>query len=147
VDHICRSAGFDVGHVYLSCGRTGQIIPSRIWYLAPPASRFSTFVRNTSVSQLVPGQGLPGRVVSTGGPIVLDPLPDDVHTPRARAALASGLRAACGYPVAVDHQLMVVLEFLTTGTIRSSRELDALVGQLAVVLAPHLRDLDVEDLQ
>jgi hypothetical protein len=86
-------------------------------------------------------------VVCTGGPIVVDPLPDDVHTPRARAAIASGLRAACAYPVVANHELTVVLEFLTTGTIRSTSELDALVGQVAAVLTPHLRDLDVEDLQ
>jgi hypothetical protein len=147
VGHICRSAGFEVGHVYISCARTGKILPSRIWYLAPPASRFTTFVRSTSVSPLVPGQGLPGRVVCTGRPIVVDPLSDDVHMPRAHAAIASGLHAACAYPVVANQELMLVLEFLTTGSIRSSSELDALVERLAAVLAPHLRDLDLEDLQ
>jgi hypothetical protein len=147
VGHICRSAGFEVGHVYTGCASTGKILPSRIWYLAPPASRFTTFVRITSVSPLVPGQGLPGRVVCTGGPIVVDPLSDDVHLPRAHAAIASGLHAACAYPVVANQELMVVLEFLTGGSIRSSSELDALVEELAAVLAPHLRDLDVEDLQ
>jgi hypothetical protein len=147
VGHICRSAGFEVGHVYIGCARTGRILPSRIWYLAPPASRFATFLRVTSVSPLVPGQGLPGRVVCTGGPIVVDPLSDDAHLPRAHAAIASGLHAACAYPVVASQELMVVLEFLTGGSIRASSELDALVGQLAAVLAPHLRDLDVEDLQ
>jgi hypothetical protein len=147
VGHVCRAAGFEVGHVYLSCARAGTIFPSRIWYLAPPAGRFTTFVRSTSLSSLVPGQGLPGRVVCTGGPVVLDPVVDDGHMPRARAAIASGLHAACAYPVVANPELTVVLEFLTTGSIRPSGELDELVEQLTAVLAPHLRHLELEDLQ
>jgi hypothetical protein len=147
VGHICRSAGFEVGHVYVSCTRTGTILPSRIWYLAPPESRFTAFVRITSVSPLVPGQGLPGRVVCTGAPIVVDPMVDDVLLPRAHAAITSGLHAACAYPVVANQDLTVVLEFLTTGSIGSISELDVLIEQLVAVLAPHLRDLDVEELQ
>ena len=147
VGHICRSAGFEVGHVYIGCAGTGQILPSRIWYLAPPASRFTTFVRATSLSPLVPGQGLPGRVVCTGAPLIVDPLFDDVHAPRAHAAVASGLRSACAYPVVANPELVVVLEFLTSGSIRSTCELDALIEQLAAVLTPHLRDLELEDLR
>jgi hypothetical protein len=67
--------------------------------------------------------------------------------PRAHAAVASGLRSACAYPVVANRDLTVVLEFLTTGSIRSSIELDALAEQLAAVLTPHLWDLDLEDLQ
>jgi hypothetical protein len=66
--------------------------------------------------------------------------------PRARAALASGLRAACGYPLQVDAELTVVLEFLATGPVRRTGELDALVEQLAARLRPHLRDMAAEDL-
>jgi GAF domain-containing protein len=146
VGHICRSAGFEVGHVYTCSAGTDQILPSRIWYLAPPASRFAPFVRSTSLSPLVPGQGLPGRVVCTGGAIVIDPLSDDVHMPRAHAAVASGLRSACGYPVVANQELVVVLEFLTSRSIRSSGAPDALVAQLAAVLAPHLRNLEPEEL-
>jgi hypothetical protein len=147
VGHVCRSAGFEVGHVYLSCTDTGQILPSRIWYLAPPASRYAAFVRTTALSPLVPGQGLPGRVVCTGGPVVVDPLCGDVHPSRAHAAIAAGLRAACGFPVVANRDLTVVLEFLTSGSIRPGGELGALVERLAAVLAPHLRDLELEDLR
>jgi hypothetical protein len=86
-------------------------------------------------------------VISTGGPVFLHPLPDSPHTPRARAAIASGLRAACGYPLEVNPELTVVLEFLATGAIDRNSELDTLIEQLADVLRPQLRDLDSEDLQ
>jgi hypothetical protein len=39
--HVCRSAGFKVGHVYLSCTGTGRILPSHIWYLQPPRAATS----------------------------------------------------------------------------------------------------------
>lgn len=61
---------------------------------------------------LLAGLWLRGRVErGARKPIVLDPLPDDTHTPRARAALASGLRAACAYPAVTDDELTVVRAF------------------------------------
>ncbi len=146
VEYICRSAGFEVGHVYVSCTEDGRIVPSQIWYLQPPESRFAGFVRTTSATRLVPGQGLPGQVVCRGVPVFLHPLPDSPHMPRAKAAIASGLRAACGYPLEVNPELSLVLEFLATGSIHPSSDLDTLIEQLSDVLRPHLRDLDVEDL-
>jgi hypothetical protein len=46
-----------------------------------------------------------------------------------------------------NRDLTVVLEFLTSGSIRPGGELGALVERLAAVLAPHLRDLELEDLR
>jgi hypothetical protein len=97
VGHVALSAGFEVGHAYV-CGTapggaaTEPVLPTRIWYLQPPASRFAAFVRTTAASPLVPGEGLPGRVVATGAPVVIDELPGDAHMARARSALACGLR-------------------------------------------------------
>jgi hypothetical protein len=146
VDCIRRSAGFEIGHVYVSCTDAGTILPSRIWSVEPPTSRFAHFVRATGSSSLVPGQGLPGRVVCSRAPVVIEPLSDNVHQPRARAAIASGLRAACGYPLEVSSELTVVLEFLTTGSIGPTGEIDALVEQLTAVVMPHLEHVEPADL-
>ena len=147
VGHICRSAGFEVGHVYLSETDTGRLLPSHIWYLQPPASRFTGFVRTTAVSPLVPGQGLPGQVVSRRAPVFIEPLPISAHMPRARAAIASGLRAACGFPLEANARLTVVLEFLAASSIEPSGELHLLVERLTDVLAPHLAELEARDLE
>ncbi|MFD2091431.1 hypothetical protein [Blastococcus deserti] len=146
VDHIRRAAGFEVGHVYVSCTGTSQILPSRIWSLAPPTGRFAPFVHATGLSPLVPGQGLPGQVICRRAPVVIEPLSDNVHLPRARAAIASGLRAACGYPVEVSSEVTVVLEFLTTSSIGPTGQVDALVEQLAAVLVPQLENSEPADL-
>ena len=146
VQAVCRSAGFEVGHVYLSCTGEGRILPSRIWFLQPPTGRFAAFVRTTASSPLVPGQGLPGQVVCAGAPVVIDALPGSAHMLRARAALAAGLRAACGYPLVVNPELTVVFEFLATGPIHPSTDLDALMEQLGRVLVPHLRELEYGEL-
>jgi hypothetical protein len=122
------------------------VLPTRIWYLQPPVSRFAAFVRITAASPQVPGDGLPGRVVATGAPVVIDELPADANMARARSALACGLRTACAYPLPVHPALTVVLEFLSSGALQRTTELDTLVTRLGEVLVPHLRDLEVEDL-
>jgi len=146
VSYICRSAGFEVGHVYLSDTDTGRILPSHIWYLQPPASRFTSFVRTTAATALVPGQGLPGQVVCSNAPVFIDPLPGSAHMVRARAAIAAGLRAACGFPLEANARLTVVLEFLAGTSLQPSSDLDTLVEQLSAVLRPHLRELEADDL-
>ncbi len=143
---ICVSAGFEVGHVYLGCTAAGWIRPSRIWYLRPPTSRFADFLRTTAGTTLVPGQGLPGQVVCSNAPVFLHPLVASSHMPRAKAALTAGLTAACGYPLKVNRELTLVLEFLAIGPIQQAAELDALVERLGALMLPHLRDLDAEDL-
>jgi len=143
---ICRSAGFEVGHVYLSHADAGQILPSHIWYLQPPASRFAGFVRTTATSPMVPGHGLPGQAVTTGGPIFIHPLPDSMHMPRARSAIASGLCAACAFPLRVNSRMTVILEFLASDVIHPSSELDTLLEQVTAVVLPHLRNLEVDEL-
>ena len=151
VGHVARSAGFEIGHAYVcgtapGGGAAEPVLPTRTWYLQPPVSRYAAFVRTTAASTLVPGEGLPGRVVATAAPVVIDELPGDAHMARARAALSCGLRAACAYPVPAHPRLTVVLEFLTGGPLRRTGELDTLVDRLAEVLVPHLGDLEVEDL-
>ncbi len=151
VGHVARSAGFEVGHAYV-CGSapgsaaTGPVLPTRIWHLQPPLSRFTHFVRTTAASAMVPGEGLPGRVVATAAPVVIDRLPGDAHMARARAAISCGLRAACAYPVPAHPSLTVVLEFLSGEAIGRTRELDTLVERLTELLVPHLDDVEVEDL-
>jgi hypothetical protein len=151
VGYVARSAGFEVGHVYV-CGAppgsaaTAPVLPTRIWYLQPPGSRFAAFVRTTAASELVPGEGLPGLVVATAAPVVIEQLPGDAHMARARSALSCGLRSACAYPVPAHAGLTAVLEFLAGGTVHRTDELDALVGGLVEVLVPHLRDVELEDL-
>jgi hypothetical protein len=56
------------------------------------------------------------------------------------------LRAACGYPLEVSSELTVVLEFLTTGSIGPTGEIDALVEQLTAVVMPHLEHVEPADL-
>jgi hypothetical protein len=151
IGYVARSAGLEVGHVY-ACGAapgsaaTAPVLPTRIWYLQPPVSRFAAFVRTTAAAELVPGEGLPGRVVTTAAPVVIEQLPGDAHMARARAALSCGLRSACAYPVPAHPGLTVVLEFLAGGPLHRTDELDALVGRLTDVLLPHLRETELEDL-
>lgn len=76
------------------------------------------------------GEGLPGQVVSSGGPIWMVDAPGDANFPRAEAARRSGLHAAFGFPLNSPRGVVGVMEFFS----RESRQPDERVLQTMRVL-------------
>jgi PAS domain S-box-containing protein len=62
---------------------------------------------------LAPGEGLPGRVLSTGEPAWIVDAPNDGNFPRAHAARRSGLHAAFGFPLRSPRGIVGVMEFFS----------------------------------
>lgn len=67
------------------------------------------------------GEGLPGQVVSSGGPIWMVDAPEDANFPRAEAARRSGLHAAFGFPLNSPRGVVGVMEFFS-GELRQPDE-------------------------
>src|SRR5829696_5200107 len=57
------------------------------------------FGRDTLEATFAHGEGLPGRVWSTGEPAWIADVKDDPNFPRAAAAREAGLHAAFGFPI------------------------------------------------
>jgi PAS domain S-box-containing protein len=138
VTHLCKSAGWPVGHVYKPVlDGSGVLVAIDIWYLEDPA-RFEAFRAKTMETVLPSGIGLPGRVAQSGHPAWVPDVTVDPNFPRAAAAAAIGIRAGVAFPIIVGADVTAVVEFFATYVSEPNAEfLDAMVqigSQLARVV-------------
>jgi two-component system, cell cycle sensor histidine kinase and response regulator CckA len=108
---ICRSTGWEVGHVYLPARDYGQLTSSAIWHFA--SDRYKELATTTAPFVFSKGQGLPGRIWESGEPEWISILATDPNFPRGSFFTALGLNSGFGFPVGRE-QLQAVLEFFST---------------------------------
>lgn len=98
---------------------------------------FAEFSRSIS---LVPGFGLPGRIVSSGRPTWIDDVLEDRNFPRASAARRFGVHAAAGVPIAIGEATIgVVCGYAATPLERNEAALERM-AELAAGLGPWLAE-------
>ena len=107
---VCQSTGWPVGHVQLRDPDSQTLRSSGLWHPADD-QRYRVLREVTSATPLAAGEGLPGRVLASGEPLLIRDLAGDDNFPRLRAAQDLGVRAAFAFPVLVGDQVHAVLEF------------------------------------
>ena len=107
LDQVCAQTGWPVGHAYMLVGE--ELVTSRVWHLED-SERFETF-RRVRGHALGSGDGLPGRVLSSGKPAWITDVTKDRNFPRAQMATELGVKGAFGFPVLVGKDVVAVLEF------------------------------------
>jgi PAS domain S-box-containing protein len=116
LDQVCAHTGWPIGHAYLLAeDATGQLLSRSLWHLDDPR-RFATFQDSTEVTCLIPGVGLPGRVLASGKPAWIRDMAEAPHVPWADQASNVGVKAGCAFPVLVGAKVSAVLEFFSTQT-------------------------------
>ncbi|HEY7770552.1 sensor histidine kinase [Longimicrobium sp.] len=108
LDAVCRHTGWPAGHAYL-VEAEGELAPTGIWHLAAP-SRFPRLREVTRQTRFAAGQGLAGRVLSTGEPGWIEDVRRDPEFVRTVAA-DEGIHSAVAFPVLVGREVAGVLEF------------------------------------
>ncbi len=111
LDLVCAFTRWPLGHVYLLDAGTGLQRPHDVWHAESPA-RFSRFIAETMREPLMPGVGLPGRVVASQGAVWMADLHAD---PRAPAAAECGIAAGFGFPIVGTRGIQGVMEFFPSG--------------------------------
>jgi PAS domain S-box-containing protein len=147
LDLVCEYTAWPVGHVYLLDDTVVDRLPSsRIWSLAVPA-RFEAFRSVTEGGPASRDVGLAGLVLSSGKPAWTSRVASDLDLPRARAAMACGLRSAIALPIKVRAEAAGVLEFFSTAVVKPDDHLLAVMGSIVAVLGGALeRDRSGTDL-
>ena len=116
ISEICAFTDWPLGHAWLadSSGAAVTLKSTRIWNEHRP-ERFDAFCRHTEDRQFAAGEGLPGRVLSSGTSEWVRDLSLSVVAkfPRALSAEQVGLRAAFAFPVLVGSEVVGVLEFFS----------------------------------
>ena len=117
VAEVCRHFGWPAGHAYVPAqDGSGELSPSMIWHLTDP-EKFLTLRQITMRSRFAPGQGLPGRVLATRGPVWITDVRNDANFPRAQAGEDIGVTAAISFPVLIGTEVAAGLEFFAEDAI------------------------------
>jgi GAF domain-containing protein len=108
LEAVGRALGWQVGAVWELRRDDERLHCVCSWHSGQGAPEFEALTEELA---LAPGEGLPGRVLSTGEPTWIADAPDDANFPRAQAARRSGLHAAFGFPLRSPHGILGVMEF------------------------------------
>jgi PAS domain S-box-containing protein len=117
LEAIGDALGWQVGAVWELRREDGRLHCVQGWHAGEGAPEFEAL---TGQLALEPGEGLPGRVLSSGEPAWIVDAPADANLPRAHAARRSGLHTAFGFPLRSPSGIVGVMEFFT----RERREPD-----------------------
>jgi PAS domain S-box-containing protein len=107
---IGASLGWELGSVWEVDADDGRLRCVRTWHSGTEARQFEALSERLVLS---PGEGLPGRVVSSGEPAWITEVPDDANFPRADVARRIGLHAAFGFPLRSPRGVVGVMEFFS----------------------------------
>lgn len=130
---ICEFTGWPVGHLYL-LGDDGQtLFPSDIWYLEDK-KKFNNFREITQQSRLVPGEGLPGRVIAQSKAQFILDLKTDPNFPRATFAKEIGVISGFGFPILIEETAVGVMEFFSSTPMEPEERLMEVMESIGVLL-------------
>jgi diguanylate cyclase (GGDEF)-like protein len=143
---VCQFIGWPVGHVYLTDTASGasRLHSARIWHVAD-LERIAEFRAATELTDLEPGEGLPGRIHVTGSPVWLSDIADNSNFPRERAARLCGLKATCAFPVLNGSEVVAVIEFYIREILEPDQVLIRLMSQIGLQLGRVIERKRAED--
>lgn len=128
---VCDSTGWLLGQAWM-LGESGRLE-------CVPASHMSgagleQFRKGSLDMTFLPGVGLPGRVWLEKQPVWIDDVTRESNFPRARIAMAAGLRAGLGIPVKAGSEMIAVLEFFVREVRQEDKHLSGVVFSAATQL-------------
>jgi PAS domain S-box-containing protein len=125
---VCEGLTWDLGALWSVDRDAGLLRCIETWHTpSVSAPRFEAASRTTTV---VRGQGLPGRVWSSGAPAYIPDIVNDANFSRAHLAAHEGLHAAFGFPIVLGEDVLGVMEFFS----REIRQPDQdLLGMMATI--------------
>lgn len=119
---VQKLTGWPVGHVFLpSETQPARLLPSPVWH----SIRTGTFERLravTEASTFAAGEGLPGRIWASREP---QWIPDVNSDPVLRTRSPGGveIRAALGFPILAQDQVIAVVEFFSEAVVQPDPDL------------------------
>ena len=119
---ICESTGWEIGVIWNVDPQTHLLHCVDTWHL--PDTAITNFEILTRERGVLPGEGLPGRVLADGQPLWVTDLRQADNLPRTEAAANEGFSSAFCFPLLFRGDVIGVLEFFS----RERREPDA--GQM-----------------
>jgi len=111
LEEICVELDWDVGEVWHLDRGAGVLRCIQVWHR--PERAVPYFLAASQEMNYTPGQGLPGRVWSSGAPAWIPDVTADTNFPRVRAAVKDGLRGGFAFPILLSGEVLGVIEFFS----------------------------------
>ncbi len=108
IEAICTSIGWSVGTGWIVDEKGNVLRCVSVW--CSKELEASEFVEMTRSSSFEKGQGLPGRVWTSGQPVWIEDVVPDSNFPRGKAALRAGLHGAFAFPVRLGSESLGIIE-------------------------------------
>jgi PAS domain S-box-containing protein len=108
---ICLNLGWELG-AYWQYAPNQPVL--RCTHISAAEESLGTFIASSRENEMLPGEGLPGRVFSTSAPSWIPDLQNDENFARCAAAHEAGLQSAFAFPVLVGNDAIAVLEFMSS---------------------------------
>jgi PAS domain S-box-containing protein len=142
LEAIGRPLGWRLGAVWELDAPGGGLHCVRVWHAE---ARDEEFEALSEALTLGPGQGLPGRVLTSGAPLWMVDAPEDANFPRAEAARRSGLHAGFAFPMRGPGGVVGVMEFFAGELREPDERLLATMGALGSQLGQFVARRRAED--
>lgn len=107
---ICLNLGWELGAFWQHAGNRPVLTCTHI---SAADTTLGTFIAESRKNELLPGEGLPGRVFASSQPEWIANIHEDKDASRSLAAARAGLQSALAFPVLVDDDAIAVLEFFS----------------------------------
>ncbi len=111
IQAVCETTGWDIGGIWIVDHQAGVMHCVELWHR--PLVDFSEFEAITREFTFARGEGMPGRVWASGGPLWNADIIHDPNFPRAPYALKVGLNSAFGFPILFSDKIYGVIEFFS----------------------------------
>src|SRR5437016_7795517 len=139
---ICMNLGWELG-AYWQYAPHQPVL--RCTHISAVAQSLGTLIASSRENEILPGEGLPGRVFSTSQPAWINDLQKDERFARNGAAQQAGLQAAFAFPVLVGNDAIAVLEFLTATQREPEDELLETMASLGRQIGQFIKRKEAEE--
>ncbi len=107
----CQTLEWDLGELWTFDRAKNQSRCVEIWH--PPSPEFSEFAAASRRMGVAPDEGVIGRVGSSGQPVWIADLAEEVDLPRKPLLTLLGLRTAVGFPVKLRAETLGVIQLFS----------------------------------
>ncbi len=108
---VCESLGWNFGALWDLDREANVLRCVDCWYGA--SAEFAEFASVSRDLTFSAGDGLPGRVWTSGKPAWITNVHEDTNFPRGAVALRAGAHGAVGFPILLGDEILGVLEFFS----------------------------------
>lgn len=139
---ICINLGWELGAFWQYASTRPVLTCTNI---SAADESLGRFIAESRKNELLPGEGLPGRVFATSQPEWIADIQTEGELPESSAAIQAGLQSAFAFPVLADSDAIAVLEFLSSQFREPDHDLLETMVALGRQIGQFIRRKETED--